>query len=231
MINVLGDSYRNRPSTLTRGAFFLCKLHKNAIIYYKQFVNYVNRIQYPENGIIKERGEKGAVIMDIKKVGEALFALNKEAKKIRDCKTYEKGQYSVSLSKEECLKYSNKILAILNIDYDTYNQSERRILIEQIEKEEKKLYELKNLVIKKAKEKGIKPKGYHDFVCYHIDGTFDLMAAAYIEIGGYGFHYGLRSQIYYDLPFLGRIDGWIGSDCDIEYTKEMEDILKKYLEE
>lgn len=207
------------------------ELHKNAFIYYKQFVDYVNRIQYIGNGIIKEREEKGAVIMDIKKVGAALFALNKEAKKIRDCKTYEKGQYGGSLSEEESLKYRNKILAILNIDYDTYNQAENRILVEQIENEEKKLYKLKTLVIEKAKEKGIKPKGYHDFVCHHIDGTFDLMAAAYIEIGGYGFHYGLRSQIYYDLPFLGRIDGWIGSDCDIEYTKEMEEILKKYLEE
>lgn len=42
---------------------FLWKLHKNAIIYYKQFVNYADRIQYSGNGIIKERKEKGAVIM------------------------------------------------------------------------------------------------------------------------------------------------------------------------
>lgn len=120
-------------------------------------------VQYRENLATKERLHKEKVIskMSVQKVAEALYSINKEAKKYRD------KQNEHAYNAYNC--YSHYL-----------PKSSLHYLIHKNKDKKEFLYALKNQALSKLiKDVGAKPVGYHSFDNYNMD---------YYVIGGYSFH-------------------------------------------
>jgi hypothetical protein len=160
---------------------------------------------------------------NISVIGEALYSINKEAKRQRDKQNQIASEIYSDIGNE------NEYESVYEYQYEKQNSfnratSQQHDSLHRAKNRKEELYGLKETIIYRLVEKfGIKPLGYHTFP--------DGRSRDYYTIGGYSFHMH-KFGFYSTLKNLGEINEEITSIRQrCMPPAKAEEFLKKFLKE